>query len=64
MVKYVQQQKGVVQMKKMTFTIDDRSARLLAELSEQSGVAQSRIVRWAIQAWYDSWMEAQQENDS
>lgn len=51
-------------MKKMTFTIDDRSARLLAELSEQSGVAQSRIVRWAIHAWYDSWMKAQQENES
>lgn len=51
-------------MKKMTFTIDDRSARLLAELSEQSGVAQSRIVRWAIQAWYDVWMKAQHENES
>lgn len=48
-------------MKKMTFTIDDRSARLLAELSEQSGVAQSRLVRWAIQAYYDSWMEAARE---
>lgn len=50
-------------MKKMTFTIDDRSARLLAELSKQSGVAQSRIVRWAIQAWYDEWMEAQKDDD-
>lgn len=50
-------------MKKMTFTIDDRSARLLSELSEQSGVAQSRIVRWAIQAWYDKWMEAQKDDN-
>lgn len=48
-------------MKRMTFTIDDRSARLLAELSEQSGIAQSRLVRWAIQAYYDSWMEAVQQ---
>lgn len=51
-------------MKKMSFTIDDRSARLLAELSEQSGVAQSRIVRWAIQAWYDAWIAATQGDDS
>lgn len=51
-------------MKKMTFTIDDRSVRLLAELSEQSGVAQSRIVRWAIQAWYDAWIAATKEDDS
>lgn len=50
-------------MKKMTFTIDDRTARLLAELSKQSGVAQSRIVRWAIQDLYDKWMAAQQEDD-
>lgn len=50
-------------MKKMTFTIDDHSARLLVELSEQSGVAQSRIVRWAIQAWYNAWMAAQQVDD-
>lgn len=50
-------------MKKMTFTIDDRSARLLADLSEQSGVAQSRIVRWAIQSYYEYWMAAQPEDD-
>lgn len=48
-------------MKRMTFTIDDHSARLLAELSEQSGIAQSRLVRWAIQAYYESWMEAVQQ---
>lgn len=51
-------------MKKMTFTIDDRTARLLAELSEQSDVCRSRLVRWAIQALYESWTEALQENDS
>lgn len=56
-------------MKKMTFTIDDRSARLLAELSERTCVARSRIIRWAIQDLYDKWSappteDIKDENDS
>ena len=39
-------------MKKMTFSLDDRVAELLAQMSRETGVPMSRIVRWAVEAWW------------
>ena len=44
-------------MKKMTFSLDDRVVEMLVEMSRGTGVPMSRIVRWAIEAWYEQTVE-------
>lgn len=44
-------------MKKMTFSLDDRVVEMLVQMSRETGVPMSRIVRWAIEAWYQETAE-------
>ena len=50
-------------MKKMTFTLDDCVVGMLVQMSRETGIPMSRLVRFALEKYYDGYFLKEVPND-